>query len=73
MKGVSRFRPRYRWRGSVWGLVGLLLAWSMPALAQTELAEPPSPTEPAKIMEEEAMLLGGDSLRLWRGEVRAEN
>ena len=58
MNGVSRFRPRYRWRGSVWGLVGLLLAWSIPALAQTELAESPPPNEPAKIMEEEAMLLG---------------
>ena len=58
MNAISRFRSLTRWRGSVWGLVGLLLAWPMPALAQTELAEHPPSTEPAQVMAEESMLLG---------------
>jgi outer membrane receptor for ferrienterochelin and colicins len=57
MHAISRFRPRYRWQGSVWGVVGLLLAWAIPALAQTELGESSAPTEPAQVMAEEAMLL----------------
>ena len=58
MNAISRFRPLHRWRGSVWGLVGLLLAWPIPALAQTELAEPSPSPEPAQVIAEEAMLLG---------------